>query len=157
MGINKKFNRKMANEKYLILNVMDYSTSPGPRYCNQGDDSGEDFYHSLLNQRFYESLKEKKILKVILDGPDGYASSFLDEAFGNLVYDFGIETVRKNIEFVSNEEPEWISMIQEDTYMEWEERRESSQAPSITAKHDPWYRLIGTQIEKGEWITYAAS
>ena len=147
----------MANKEYIILNVIDYSTSPGPRYCNQGDDSGEDFYHKLLNKKFFEAVSSGKMLQVNLDGPDGYASSFLDEAFGNLVYDFGVGLVQSNIEFISKEEPEWISMIQECTYKEWEKRREKLQEPTITEKHGPWYRFVDSQYRQEEWIPYAAN
>lgn len=68
--------------------VINYSLDPGPRYVRQGEDSGEDYYHKVLNHEFYEALISGQVLEVSLDGTSGYASSFLDEAFGNLVYDF---------------------------------------------------------------------
>ena len=84
-------------EQKDILRIIDYSMSPGPRYCNQGDDSGEDFYHVQLNSAFAKAYSSSKQLLIDLDGPDGYASSFLDEAFGNLIYDFSQELVSKII------------------------------------------------------------
>ncbi len=142
-------------EKQAIkLMVMDYSMSPGPRYCNQGDDSGEDFYHERLNDVFYQAFSTGKMLEVNLDGPDGYASSFLDEAFGNLVYDFGLDVVKGNLSVLSNEEPEWITMLDDETFLEWEERRKKQEAPKKTTNHKAWYRKNGDQITSSVWIAH---
>jgi hypothetical protein len=126
--------------------------SPGPRYCYQGDDSGEDFYHKVLNGKFKESFEKNEILIVNLDGPDGYASSFLDEAFGNLVFDFGLNNVKGRIEIISEEEPEWIEMIETETYEQWEQRRKENSAPKKTVVHDEWYRYINNSFEKKKWV-----
>ncbi len=142
-------------EKQTIkLMVMDYSMSPGPRYCNQGDDSGEDFYHKRLNNAFYQAISTGKMLEVNLDGPDGYASSFLDEAFGNLVYDFGLDIVKSNLFVLSNEEPEWKTMLDEETFLEWEERRKKQEIPKKTANHEEWYKSDGNQITSSVWISH---
>lgn len=143
----------MEKQKQLIL-ISEYSKSPGPRYCYQGDDSGEDFYHSQLNEKFKISIDLECKLIVNLDGPDGYASSFLDEAFGNLVYDFGLERVSKHVEFISLEEPEWIDMLVNETYVQWESRRVNNQPPKKTTEHEGWWRFNyqTNQSEKGKWI-----
>lgn len=137
----------MAESNKLIINVKDFSTSPGPRYVKQGLASGEAYYHEVLNANFYKAYTEKLTLIVNLDGVDGYMSSFLDEAFGNLVYDFGIEIVKKVLSIVSSEEPEWIDMIESDTYVEWEKRRKKNENPTITSSHSSWMRLVNNQIE----------
>ena len=36
----------MIAEQIKVLS--DFSMSPGPRYCKQGPDSGEEFYHKVL-------------------------------------------------------------------------------------------------------------
>lgn len=141
----------MGTKKFIELKVLDYSISPGPRYCNQGDESGEDFYHKVLNKVFYDALKEDIKLHINLDGPDGYASSFLDEAFGNLVYDFGKDVVLKHVQIISNEEPEWIDMIQNNTYGEWERRRINAEEPTCTTEHEAWYRTNKKSIELKKW------
>jgi hypothetical protein len=105
-------------ENKTKLEISQYSMNPGTRYINQGDDSGEDFYHKCLNRKYQEALIKKESLVVDLDGTNGYASSFLDEAFGNLVYDFGLDSVKKNIILISREEPEWIDMINDETFNE---------------------------------------
>lgn len=135
----------------LTIKVMDFSISPGPRYTNQGDDSGESYYHEILNEAFANAVSQKNTLVVDLDGPDGYASSFLDEAFGNLVYDFGMTMVQQFLEVKSEEEPEWIDMLESDTYIKWEKRRKNSQIPKVTSEHKPWKRFNNDNIEEGIW------
>lgn len=140
-------------EKQRIkLVIADYYMSPGPRYSNQGEDSGEEFYHKYLNLKFYESFIANSILEVNLDGPNGYASSFLDEAFGNLVFDFGLSNVNNRINIISNEEPEWIDMIKNETYIEWEERRMQDKKPKKTISHSPWYKLVNNTPVLKNWI-----
>ena len=136
----------MAESGNIKIFVSDFSQSPGPRYINQGDSSGEEFYLTVLNKEFAEAIKLNRKLSVNLDGVDGYMSSFLDEAFGNLVYDFGLDKVEQLLDFISTEEPEWIKMIKEDTFPEWERRRKKNEKPKKTSPHNSWYRLIGNEI-----------
>lgn len=119
----------MAESSGIILNVTEFSMSPGPRYIDQGNDSGELFYLNKLKDAFQDAVSKGVSLTVNLDGVDGYASSFLDEAFGNLVYDFGEQLIRSNLEVISLEEPEWKEMILTDTVKNWEKRRKEKKAP----------------------------
>lgn len=129
----------------------DFTEYPGLRHCSISDDSGEEFYHKILNKAFKEALDKGLKLTVDIDNTAGYAPSFLDEAFGNLVYDFGLKTVRGNLIVISTQEPTWIEMIEEQSYGEWEERRVTNNAPKITSDHDPWYRLINNKLELDVW------
>ena len=43
-------------KKPLVLSVANYTENPGPRYIRQGDSSGEDFYLSILNKAFVNTL-----------------------------------------------------------------------------------------------------
>ncbi len=129
----------------------DFSEYPGLRYCVLSDNSGEEFYHKILNERFKESLDKNEKLIVDLDYTGGFASSFLDEAFGNLVYDFTLDKVLENIEIISNEEPHWINVIKDKTFKEWEKRRKENTPPKKTISHEPWYRLVNNSIEKKIW------
>ena len=142
----------MEQEKVVYFSVIDYSQSPGPRYCAQGDDSGEDFYHQKLNSLFAEAYKNNQKLKITLDGADGYASSFLDEAFGNLVYDFGADVVKKHLSIISNDEDIWISMITNETIPEWEKRRQDGLEPRLTGSHEKWYRIVDGELKEEIWI-----
>ncbi|WP_137297162.1 STAS-like domain-containing protein [Psychromonas sp. SP041] len=91
-----------------ILKVLDRYTCPGPRYKRLGASSGEDFKEWLI-----KALNKDKDLTVDLDDTEGYGSSFLEEAFGGLIREgINIDDV-KNIQFISNEEPELIDEIKE--------------------------------------------
>lgn len=136
----------MEKSKNIIISVKDFSISPGPRYVEQGDYSGELYYHTVLNYEFKTAFEQGVYLIVNLDGVDGYLSSFLDEAFGNLVYDFGVENVRQHLEIVSIEEPEWITMIENDTYSDWENRRSAQKYPKKTVEHDDWFAFNNGHI-----------
>lgn len=116
-------------EQKNYLRVLDFTEYPGPRYCEQGTNSGEEFYHTKLNFEFKNSLENNAKLTVDLDKTAGYASSFLDEAFGNLVYDFSLEKVKNNIEIISNEEKDWITMIFDMVMPDWEKRRIENKSP----------------------------
>lgn len=139
-------------EKETIrIAIKDFSSDPGPRYSIQGDDAGEDFYHKVLNEAFYNALHSERKLLITLDGTEGYASSFLDESFGNLVYDFTLEKVKNNLIIESKEEPHWKKMIIEESFLQWEDRRKENIEPKKTIEHDPWYRYCDGQLEKEQW------
>jgi hypothetical protein len=110
-------------------NVISYNISerftmyPGPRYIKQGEDSGEKFFKEVLDGQMNEAINSDKTLEVILDGTAGYASSFLDEAFGNLVYKYGLDLVKKHLSIISKFEPDWKDMIYNETMPEWEGKR----------------------------------
>lgn len=138
-------------EKTQTIKVVDFTEYPGPRYCDQGKSSGEEFYHSVLNSQFAESLKKGSNLAVDLDGTAGYASSFLDEAFGNLIYDFTLEQVKNHLKIISTEEKDWITMISEMVFPDWEERRNTEKKPKKTGEHPAWYRFVNGKLESKKW------
>lgn len=131
--------------------LSDFSEFPALRHCNLSDNSGEDFYHKVLNKKFAEAYDAGEKLVVNLDGTDGYASSFLDEAFGNLVFDFSLGIVKKNVEIVSQQQPHWKKMIEEETYAQWEKRRIKNEHPEVTKEHPKWYRLVDNTLELKVW------
>ena len=130
-------------EEYL--NVIDFTEDPGPRYDEQGPESGEKFYVEKLNPLFFKCYKEGRRLIVNLDGTAGFASSFLDEAFGQLTYDFGEKLLTDILQIVSTDEPEWPRMIKDETVPQWQKRRELRQAPVATMK----YSVLGVD-ENGQ-------
>lgn len=140
-------------EKIFFSVARDYTEYPALRHSTLSEYSGEDFYHSKLNHLFYEALKSEKILVIDLDNTAGYATSFLDEAFGNLVFDFTVEKVRKHLLIISNQEPHWKEMIEKQTFNEWEKRRMQGNNPIVTIEHDDWYRFDGINLEKRKWET----
>ena len=90
-----------------------FTTTPGARYRTEGDFSGEEFREEHLEPLFLEAQKAGEKLTVILDGVEGYATSFLEEAFGGLARKYGADEVNKVLEFVSQEEEYLINDIHE--------------------------------------------
>lgn len=120
----------------MTISVKDWNSSPGLRYEDQSPKtSGELFYINVLNPKFAECYENNDTLKIILDGTEGYASSFLDEAFGRLIYDFTQKIVEKKIIIITKDEPYWENMIKEQTFSQWEKRRIEKQVPKKTMQN----------------------
>jgi hypothetical protein len=140
---------EQSANKLIVANYTEY---PGPRYYSQGNSSGEEFYHDVLNTAFANAIQSKQKLEVVLDGTAGYASSFLDEAFGNLVFDFSLGVVKDNIIITSKQEPDWVKMIFEEVFIDWELRRMESTNPIKTKEHSEWFRYSEGEIVKRVWL-----
>ena len=101
---------------HIIINIAtDYTKTPGGRHINEGAYSGEDFRKRILKPKFLEALEKNVELFVDLDGGYGYATSFLEEAFGGLARDMKDRRVLQ-IKIISEEEPSLINKIK--SYME---------------------------------------
>lgn len=107
----------------MKINILNFSEYPGPRYKSQGNSSGEEFYIKVLNPAFAECYINKEILEVYLDGTAGYPSSFLDEAFGELVYDFSLGVVERYLKIKTDRYLRHKSMILDETFPQWENKR----------------------------------
>ncbi len=81
----------------------DFSDTPGARYISEGPDSGELFRRNFLEPFFKQDIENKR-LTIILDGTAGYATSFLEEAFGGLARLYGKNVVLNKISFISNDD-----------------------------------------------------
>ncbi|MBA4240190.1 MAG: DUF4325 domain-containing protein [Sphingobacteriaceae bacterium] len=88
-------------EECKIEIAKEFSEKIGGRWIKLGPYSGEDFFNKLLKPKYLEAVNSNRKLHIYLDGTKGYGSSFLDQSFGQLSRDYGIENVRKNIEFHS--------------------------------------------------------
>lgn len=88
------------NPDLVTVNVAEnFSRFPSGRTPEDSKYSGE-----LFRERFLlDPLAKGYSIRIELDGPIGYGSSFLDEAFGGLTRDFGysVKFLRDHIEFVS--------------------------------------------------------
>ena len=91
-----------------------FSEYPGARYYEDGPDSGQEFFETVLKTAFENSLNAKEKLVVDLDGTAGYASSFLSESFGRLAEMFTVKGVLANLDIISNDEPDWKEAILKD-------------------------------------------
>ena len=87
-----------------------FSDAPGGRYIEDGPKSGQEFRETILLPRF-EKLSGNEKLVIDLDGCYGYATSFLEESFGGLARECGIDEVLKKIELISHEEPRLVDEI----------------------------------------------
>ena len=105
----------------MTLSVArEFSKVPGPRSQIEGLYSAEEFRENLLQLKFDEAEAVGETLLVDLDGGFGYATSFLEEAFGGLARKLSSpERVLKVLRIKSDEEPylcdDVIKYIQEAT------------------------------------------
>jgi hypothetical protein len=78
----------------------DFSRTPGGRYISDGPDSGQLFRQRLLVPASRAALAKNDKVKVVLDGPRGYLSSFIEEAFGGLVRreGFSVDVLKRSLE-----------------------------------------------------------
>lgn len=92
--------------KLIIKIAEDYTTTPGVREEIEGDFPGEEFLDKILLPKFKQALKEKKKLLIDLDRTAGYATSFLEAAFGGLARKYKDDKiVLSTLEFISNDDP----------------------------------------------------
>ncbi len=89
----------------------DFSSTPGARYYTDGEFSGQEFRDEKLEPKFL-GLSDGEKLLVDLDGTSGYATSFLEEAFGGLARKHGSKIVLSALNFLSNEDPSLIQEIE---------------------------------------------
>lgn len=68
-----------------IAIASEFSRYPGGRYRDDGPHSGEEFRDDHLVPALDAARQQEGVVVVLLDGTAGYASSFLEEAFGGLV------------------------------------------------------------------------
>ena len=128
----------------IKLRVIDFTEYPGPRYQRQGDLSGEEFYVKKLNSAFTQAYREEKKLEVYLDGTAGYPSSFLDESFGELVYDFTLEIVKKRLLIITELNKKRKEKLENETFIQWEERRKRKETVVHTMTTERIY-FIGNE------------
>lgn len=103
--------RQSAMKPEVRLAVRDLTDIPGARFISDGDFSGEWFYESHLKAAFKDALEQDATLVVDLDGTFGYATSFLEQAFGELAIAFGADAVLKRLTIVSEEEPGLVDEV----------------------------------------------
>ena len=90
--------------KLRVMKMM--NSSPGPRFRDQGEGSGEAFREDHLIPAFDEAVEKEEVLCVDMDGAKyGYPTSFLEEAFGGLARERGTDIAKKTIRIECTSEP----------------------------------------------------
>lgn len=90
--------------------ASEFTTAPGFRYREDGDYSGQEFRERFLEPHF-TAADDKSIVTIDFDGVAGYATSFLEEAFGGLARKHGADRCIAKLRFVSNEDPLLVEEI----------------------------------------------
>lgn len=97
--------------KKTINIANDFSRYPYGRSRKYSSSSGEEFREKFLVPALRDTEIEK--INIVLDGAEGYGSSFLDEAFANLVRISGFdkEFILQKLHFISKEDQSLIDEI----------------------------------------------
>ena len=95
--------------------ATDFSKTPGARYKEEGDFSGEEFREEVLLPKYKEAKKNGCHLVVNLDGTAGLGTSFLEESFGGLIRINKLDycELLDSLEFISMENPDYIDEIKD--------------------------------------------
>ncbi|WMX17114.1 STAS-like domain-containing protein [Aureispira sp. CCB-E] len=105
------------NKTMVTIDIpKDFSSRTGFRTYEDGPHSGQQFFDELLKDKFKIALDQKVKLKIILDGGEGYMSSFLNEAFRRLRNEHTPDIVWNNILIISRETPKYIKKIKDTIY-----------------------------------------
>lgn len=110
----------------IIINIAkDFSRCPGARYPEEGNYSGQEFREQLLSPKLTIARETGVHLVIIMDGSAGYATSFIEEAFGGLVREgrFTLEQILDTITIVSEEDPSYIDDAKAYMKNAWEHRK----------------------------------
>lgn len=91
--------------------AKEFTTTPGARYVEDGPFSGEEFRTKFLEPLFSSGEDDTEIT-IILDGTEGYPTSFLEEAFGGIARKYGRELCLKRLRYVSEEDKLLVDEIQ---------------------------------------------
>lgn len=91
--------------------AKDFTRTPGGRHKAGGPWSAEEFREKHLDPIFGDPFNADPV-HIDLDGAFGYASSFLEEAFGGLVRQYGYDKVAPRITLKCKDEPRLIDRIQ---------------------------------------------
>lgn len=99
----------MPNKSITI--ATDYSSEPFGRYPSDGDANGTRFREEWLKP----ALTDSETVTVVLDGAEGYGSSFLEEAFGGLVRLCGFteKDLHQRLKLISDDDPSLVDEVWE--------------------------------------------
>jgi hypothetical protein len=95
----------MTNNKIIKYKFAEqYTKYPGGRFERLGTYSGEDFREKVLRKIF-----ESPDASIEIDATNvitSFSPSFLDECFGHLAHEYGMEVFKEKVKLFSNDNPE---------------------------------------------------
>lgn len=94
----------------------DFSDTPGGRYKAEGEFSGELFRDEYLFPKLEESEKNSELLIINFDNCFGFATSFLEEAFGGLVRKYKKKGVFEQLVLLSEDDETIPDLIKKYIY-----------------------------------------
>lgn len=100
--------------KAMIYSIaQNYTLTPGPRYIDEGLNSGEHFRQKVLTNLVKQAIQTGEKLTIDLDGTEGYGPSFLEESFGGLIRVEGIDykSIMNILIIKSEDEPKYKKRI----------------------------------------------
>ena len=104
--------------------ATDFSRIPGARLPEEGDFPGQQFRQEILLPKLKEAIERGEKLVIDLDGTAGLGTSFLEESFGGLIRidKLDYQTVINTLEFISNDDPDYIDEIMDYIEEAYEQR-----------------------------------
>lgn len=97
----------------MFVKISDvFSNTPGARFESEGPNSGEKFRKEILIPKYLEAKKKSEKLVINLDDCYGFATSFLEEAFGGLVRELKEKDTLNNIEIISMDDATAETLIE---------------------------------------------
>jgi hypothetical protein len=101
-------------EAVRVSICSDFNERPGGRFPWEGPNSGEEFREKVLVHRYREARDSGANLIVDLDGTSGYASSFLEEAFGGMIRKRYAEKddLLRRLTILSGAQPKWVQRVE---------------------------------------------
>ncbi len=98
--------------EHIIIGIAEhFANTPGSRNIDEGSYSGEEFLNTTLLPKFKQAIEDKCTILIDLDNTEGYATSFLEEAFGGLSRMYSAKIVLSTLEFKSLDEPLLVKEI----------------------------------------------
>ncbi|MDP2308410.1 MAG: STAS-like domain-containing protein [Pseudomonadota bacterium] len=97
----------------VIRLAREFSSTPGARYRADGDWSGQQFREDILEPAYREAARTSGKVVVDLDECEGFATSFLEEAFGGLARKLGSsDRVLNTVAVTSSDEPGLVADVE---------------------------------------------
>lgn len=87
-----------------IIISKEFSRTPGGRKIAEGKFSGEEFRKKILINKYNEAKERNEKLEIDFDGCFGFATSFLEEAFGGFVREYREKGILDRIVIISNDD-----------------------------------------------------